>query len=44
MMKRLAVGRKNWLLIGSLRGGICNASLMLLMASALRMDLDVACI
>jgi len=40
-MKRIAVGRKNWLFIGSLRPGIRNASLMSLVASALRMDLDV---
>jgi transposase len=41
LMKRIAVGRKNWLFIGSLRAGIRNASLMSLVASALRMDLDV---
>ena len=35
-----AVGRKNWLFIGSLRAGERNASLMSLVASALRMDLD----
>ncbi len=40
-MKRIAIGRKNWLFIGSLRAGIRNASLMSLVASALRMDLDV---
>jgi hypothetical protein len=40
-MKRVAIGRKNWLFIGSLRAGIRNASLMSLVASALRMDLDV---
>jgi hypothetical protein len=39
---RIAVGRKNWLFIGSLRAGIRNASLMSLVASALRQDLDVA--
>ena len=42
LMKRIAVGRKNWLFIGSLRAGIRNASLMSLVASALRMELDVA--
>ena len=42
LMKRIAVGRKNWLFIGSLRAGIRNASLMSLVASALRQDLDVA--
>jgi hypothetical protein len=36
-----AVGRKNWLFIGSLRAWVRNASLMSLVASALRMDLDV---
>ena len=40
-MKCIAVGRKNWLFIGSLRGGVRNASMMSLVASALRMDLDV---
>ena len=33
--------RKNWLFIGSLRARVRNASLMSLVASALRMDLDV---
>jgi hypothetical protein len=42
LMKRIAVGRKNWLFIESLRAGIRNASLMSLVASALRQDLDVA--
>jgi transposase len=42
LMKRIAIGRKNWLFIGSLRAGIRNASLMSLVASALRMDLDVS--
>jgi hypothetical protein len=41
LMKRIAVGRKNWLFIGSLRAGVRNASLMSLVASALRVDLDV---
>ncbi len=41
-MKRIAIGRKNWLFIGSLRAGIRNASLMSLVASALRMELDVS--
>ena len=41
LMKRVAVGRKNWLFIGSLRAGIRNANLMTLVASALRQDLDV---
>jgi hypothetical protein len=42
LMKRIAIGRKNWLFIGSLRAGVRNASLMSLVASALRMDLDVS--
>lgn len=41
LMKRVAVGRKNWLFIGSLRAGIRNANLMTLVASAHRQDLDV---
>jgi hypothetical protein len=41
-MKRIAIVRKNWLFIGSLRAGIRNASLMSLVASALRMELDVS--
>jgi hypothetical protein len=36
-----AVGRKNWLFIGSLLARVRNASLMSLVASALSMDLDV---
>jgi len=41
LMKRVAVGKKNWLFIGSLRAGIRNANLMSLVASAHRQDLDV---
>lgn len=41
MMRRVAVGRKNWLFVGSLRAGVRNASLMTLVASAQRNDLDV---
>jgi len=41
-MKRIAIRRKNWLFIGSLRAGIRNASFMSLVASALRMELDVS--
>ena len=40
-MRRVAVGRKNWLFVGSMRAGIRNASLMTLVASAHRNDLDV---
>jgi hypothetical protein len=39
LMKRIAVGRKNWLFIGSLRARVRNAALMSLVTSALRMDL-----
>ncbi|MFM2218657.1 MAG: hypothetical protein RL240_2975 [Planctomycetota bacterium] len=35
LMKRIAIGRKNWSFIGSLRAEIRNASLMSLVASAL---------
>jgi transposase len=41
LMKRVAVGKKNWLFIGSLRAGIRNANLMTLVASAHRHDLDI---
>lgn len=41
LMRRLALGRKNWLFVGSLRAGIRNANLMTLVASAHRQDLDV---
>jgi transposase len=41
MMRKVAVGRKNWLFVGSMRAGIRNAGLMSLVASALRNDLDV---
>jgi hypothetical protein len=41
-MKRIAIGRKNWLFIRSLRAGIRNASLMSVVASALRKELDVS--
>ena len=40
-MCRVTVGRKNWLFVGSMRAGIRNASLMTLVASAHRNDLDV---
>jgi transposase len=41
LMKRVAVGKKNWLFVGSLRAGMRNADLMTLVASAHRHDLDV---
>lgn len=42
MMRRVAVVRKNWLFVGSVRSGMRNAHLMSLVASAHRNDLDVA--
>ena len=41
LMKRIAIGRKNWLFVGSVRAGIRNANLMTLVSSAHRHDLDV---
>jgi transposase len=41
LMKRVAIGRKNWLFIGSVRAGMRNAKLMSLVSSAHRHDLDV---
>ena len=35
LMKRIAIGRKNWLVIGSVRAGIRNAGLMSLVAKGL---------
>ena len=40
LMKYVALGRKNWLFIGSLRAGNETADLMTLVHSALRNDLD----
>ncbi len=42
LMKRVAVGKKNWLFVGSLRAGMRNANLMTLVASAHRHDLDIS--
>ena len=42
LMRHVAVGRKNWLFVGSMRAGIRNANLMTLVASAQRNDLDVS--
>jgi len=42
LMRRIAIGRKHRLFIGSLRAGIRNASLMSSVASALRKELDVS--
>lgn len=41
LMRRVAVGRKNWLFVGSLRAGERNAALMSLVSSAYRLDLDI---
>lgn len=41
LMKRIAIGRKNWLFIGSVRAGIRNANLISMLASAQRQEIDV---
>jgi transposase len=41
LMKRIAIGRKNWLFIGSMRAGMRNANWMSLVASAVRQSIDV---
>ena len=41
MMKQVAVGRKNWLFIGSISAGRQAANLLTLVSSASRNDLDV---
>lgn len=41
-MNRVAVGRKNWLFVGSVRAGERNANLMTLVASAQRQHLDLS--
>ena len=41
LMKQIAIGRKNWLFIGSVPAGHRAADLMTLASSALRNDLDV---
>jgi len=41
LMKQIAVGRKNWLFVGSVSGGERAAGFMTLVSSALRNDLDV---
>lgn len=40
-MKQVAIGRKNWLFLGSVAAGERMADLMTLVSSALRNDLDV---
>jgi transposase len=42
LMNRVAVGRKNWLFVGSVRAGERNANLMTLVASAQRQNLDLS--
>ena len=41
LMKQVALGRKNWLFVGSVEGGERNAGFLTLVSSALRNDLDV---
>jgi len=41
LMKQVALGRKNWMFIGSLAAGYRTADLMTLVSSAVRNDLDV---
>jgi len=41
LMKQVALGRKNWLFIGSIAAGERAADLMTLVSSAIRNDLDV---
>ena len=40
LMKQVATGRKNWLMIGSVEAGYRAADFMTLVSSALRNDLD----
>jgi transposase len=42
LMKQIALGRKNWLFVGSVAGGERAATLMTIVSSAIRNDLDVA--
>ena len=42
LMKQVAVGRKNWLFVGSVAGGERAATLMTLVSSAIRNALDVS--
>jgi hypothetical protein len=41
LMKQVAVGRKNWLFLGSLNAGSRAATLLTIVSTALRNDLDV---
>ena len=42
LMKQVALGRKNWLFVGSVAGGQRAALLMTIVSSAIRNDLDVS--
>ena len=41
LMRQVALGRKNWMFAGSVRGGERNAGFLTLASSAIRNDLDV---
>jgi transposase len=41
LMKQIAVGRKNWLFLGSLQAGTRAATLLTIVSTAVRNDLDV---
>ena len=41
LMKQVAVGRKNWLFLGSVEAGVRAATLLTIISTALRNDLDV---
>ena len=41
LMKQVALGRKNWLFVGSVEGGQRNVGFLTPVSSALRNDLDV---
>jgi hypothetical protein len=43
LMKQIALGRKNWLFVGSVQAGYRAADFMTLVSSAIRNDLDVWC-
>ena len=42
LMKQVALGRKNWLFVGSIGSGYRTATLMTIVSSAIRNDLEVA--
>jgi hypothetical protein len=41
LMKQVALGRKNWIFLGSVEAGVRTATLMTIISTALRNDLDV---